>query len=247
MPELTEDNGIIFPKRGKNSPELGPVAVVSGTETDLFVLCDLFGFDADDYQKLFTSRLYVSSSSSGGTSLCGPLVGAPYAVMVIENLIAWGAKTLFFLGWCGSISQPVKIGDIVVATSALIDEGTSGHYQPNENGRAYPSERLTARLSAEMTRAHIKFHSGAIWTTDAIYRETRHKVETYQRLNVLAVEMEISSLCTVAQYRGVDLGALAVVSDELTSFKWRPGFKMKEFKRGRQAACKVIKSVCQKM
>lgn len=244
---MSQNDGIILPKKGKNSPELGPVAVVSGTETDLLVLRELFDVDADDYQKLFTSRLYVSSSSTGGTSLCGPLVGAPYAVMVIENLIAWGARTLFYLGWCGSISQQVKIGDIVVATSALIDEGTSGHYQHNENGRSYPSEGLAARLSAEMTHAQIKFHSGAIWTTDAIYRETRHKVETYQRLNALAVEMEISALFTVASYRDADLAALAVVSDELTSFKWRPGFKMEEFKRGRQAACEVIKNVCQKM
>jgi purine-nucleoside phosphorylase len=106
---------------------------------------------------------------------------------------------------------------------------------------------LVDALTTEMTLAQIKFHSGAIWTTDAIYRETRHKVETYQRLNALAVEMEISSLCTVARYRRVDLGALAVVSDELTSFKWRPGFKIKEFKRGRQAACEAIKCVCQKM
>ena len=60
------NDGIIFPKKGKNSPELGPVAVVSGTETDLLVLRDLFDFDADDYQKLFTSRLYISSSSSAG-------------------------------------------------------------------------------------------------------------------------------------------------------------------------------------
>jgi purine-nucleoside phosphorylase len=151
------------------------------------------------------------------------------------------------LGWCGSISQQVKIGDIVVATSAHIDEGTSGHYQHNENGRSHPSERLVARLSAEMTQAQIRFHSGVIWTTDAIYRETRCKIETFQRRDALAVEMEISSLFTVARYRGVDLVALAVVSDELTSFKWRPGFKMEEFRRGRQAACKVIKDVCQKM
>jgi uridine phosphorylase len=241
------NDGIIIPNKGKNSPELGPVAVVSGTQTDLFLLCELFDINVDDYQNLFTSRLYVPCRSIGAASLCGPLVGAPYAVMVIENLIAWGAQTLFFVGWCGSISQQVKIGDIVMATSAFIDEGTSRHYEHNENGRSYPSERLTARLSAEMTEAQIKFHSGAIWTTDAIYRETRHKVETYQRLDALAVEMEISSLFTVARYRGVDLCALAVVSDELASFKWRPGFKMKEFKRGRQAACEVVKNVCQKM
>lgn len=246
-PGMNTDSGIILPKKGKNSPELGPVAVVAGTETDLFMLSDLFDFDSDDYHKLFTSRLYVSSRAADGTSLCGPLVGAPYAVMVIENLIAWGAETLVFLGWCGSISQQVKIGDIVLATSAFIDEGTSQHYQPNKNNRTYPSERLTTRLSDEMTQAQIEYHSGAIWTTDAIYRETRSKVETFQRRSALAVEMEMSSLFTVARYRGVDLGALAVVSDELTSFKWRPGFKLKEFKHGRQAACQVIKNVCQKM
>ncbi len=239
--------GIIFPKKGKHSPELGPVAVVAGTENDLSLLCELLAINSKDYQKLFTSRLYCANRTDHGIALCGPAVGAPYAVMVVENLIAWGAEKIIYLGWCGSISQQVKIGDIVLATSAFIDEGTSQHYQPNKNNRTYPSERLTTRLSDEMTQAQIKYHSGAIWTTDAIYRETRSKVETFQRRSALAVEMEMSSLFTVARYRGVDLGALAVVSDELTSFKWRPGFKLKEFKHGRQAACQVIKNVCQKM
>jgi uridine phosphorylase len=244
---MNDDNGIIFPKKGKRSPELDPVAVIAGTENDLSLLCRLLEVDPDGYQKLFTSRLYFSSRSASGISLTGPLVGAPYAVMVLENLIAWGAEKIIFLGWCGSISRRVNIGDIVVATSAIIDEGTSGHYQPDEKGRSYPSEWLTAQLSAEVSQTQTQHHSGAIWTTDAIYRETRSKVETYQRCNALAVEMEISALFTVANYRGVDLGALTVVSDELASFKWRPGFKTKEFKRGRQTACEVVKDLCLKM
>ncbi|MGD1970268.1 MAG: nucleoside phosphorylase [Desulfobacterales bacterium] len=247
MIQSDEKKGIIFPKKGKSSPGLGPVAVVSGTETDLFALRELFDFDADDYQKLFTSRLYGADRSARGTALCGPVVGAPYAVMVLENLIAWGAEKIIFLGWCGSISQQVNIGDIVVVTSALIDEGTSGHYLRNEKGQSFPSEGLMNRLMAAFKQAQIKFVSGAVWTTDAIYRETRRKVETYQRYNALAVEMEISALFTVAKYRGVDLSALAIVSDELASFKWRPGFKTSEFKRGRQAACRVIKDLCQQI
>ena len=244
---MNTDSGIIFPKKGKRSPELGPLAVVAGTETDFSLLRELLGFAADDYQKLFTSRLYVSKRSGAGISLCGPLVGAPYAVMVLENLIAWGVEKIIFLGWCGSISRQVNIGDIVVATTAIIDEGTSRHYQPNQNDQSFPSEWLTAHLVAELNKTQIKFHSGPIWTTDAIYRETRRKVETHQRRHVLAVEMEISALFTVANYRDADLGAVAVVSDELASFKWRPGFNTKEFKRGRQTACEVIKTVCQKI
>lgn len=247
MPEMTEEKGIIFPKKGKRSPELGPLAVIAGTETDFSLLRELLGFAADDYQKLFTSHLYVSKRPADGISLCGPLVGAPYAAMVLENLIAWGVEKVIFLGWCGSISRQVNIGDMVVATSAVIDEGTSRHYQPDEIDRSFPSEWLTARLVAELNRTQIKLHSGPIWTTDAIYRETRRKVETYQRRHVLAVEMEISALFTVATHRGADLGAMAVVSDKLASFKWCPGFNTKEFKRGRQTACEVVKSVCQKM
>jgi uridine phosphorylase len=247
MPVMSLNDGIILPKKGKRSPDLGPVAVLAGTETDLFLLCELFDFNADDYQRLFTSRLYVSDKLAAGISLCGPLVGAPYGVMVLENLIAWGAEKIIFLGWCGSISLQVNIGDIVVATLAIIDEGTSRHYQPDEVDRSFPSEWLAARLVAELNQAQIKFRSGPVWTTDAIYRENRHKVETYQRHHVLAVEMEISALFTVAAYRGVDLAALAVVSDELAAFKWLPGFKTSKFKNGRQSACKVIKDLCQKM
>jgi uridine phosphorylase len=240
-------DAIIFPKKGKRSPHLGPVAVIAGTETDLFRLCELLGFDSGTYQKLFTSRLYPANPSSAGISLTGPVVGAPYAVMVLETLIAWGAQKIFFLGWCGSISEKVKIGDIIVATSAIIDEGTSGHYKTNETRVSFPSASMLTTLNDALRQNQANFHNGAIWSTDAIYRETCEKVKYFQRQDAIGVEMEISALFTVAKFRGVDLGAMAVVSDELSSFKWRPGFKMDEFKHGRKTACTVIKDLCRKM
>ena len=47
------DDAIIFPKKGKRSPQLGPVGVIAGTETDLSLLCNLLDFDKTKYQKLF--------------------------------------------------------------------------------------------------------------------------------------------------------------------------------------------------
>lgn len=244
---MAVEDAIIFPKKGKKSPRLGPVAVMAGTETDLVLLCHLLDFEPGAHHNLFTSRLYVSNPSTSGPSLSGPFVGAPYATMVLENLIAWGARKILFLGWCGSISKKLKIGDIIVPSAAIIDEGTSRHYQNDDPPLSYPSERMITRLKAELNQNKIPFHSGAVWSTDAIYRETRKRVEYYQRQEAIAVEMETSALFTVARFRRVDLGAMVVVSDELDSFKWRPGFKMDEFKRGRSAACKVIKDLCQKM
>jgi len=242
-------DAIIVPQKGKRSPQLGPVAVIAGTETDLFQLCKLLDFDGGTYQKLFTSRLYRghANPSAAGVSITGPIVGAPYAVMVLETLIAWGAQKIFFLGWCGSISDMVKIGDIIVATSAIIDEGTSGHYTDNETRISFPSASMLTKLNDALRQNQANFHNGAIWSTDAIYRETCEKVKYFQCQDAIGVEMEISALFTVAKFRGVDIAAMAVVSDELSSFKWRPGFKMDEFKHGRKTACTVIKDLCRKM
>ena len=241
------ENAIIFPKKGKGSPHLGPVAVIAGTQNDLSQLCKLLGFDSGTYHTLFTSRLYIADHALGDVSIAGPAVGAPYAVMVLEMLIAWGARKIIFIGWCGSISKKVQIGDIIIPSAAVIDEGTSRHYQNGASSLSYPSELMLTRLQAEMNLNQIHFHSGKVWSTDAIFRETPEQVEYYQRQGAIAVDMEISALFTVAQFRQVELAAVAVVSDELDSFKWRPGFKMDEFKRGRTAVCKVIKDVCQKM
>ncbi len=246
---MDDTDAIINPKRGKNSPDLGPVAVMAATRPDLLLLCKLFEFSEESFQPLFISRLYHHDAKNGmpGIALAGPFVGAPYAVMLLETLIAWGTRKILFVGWCGSVSETVKIGDIVLPTSALIDEGTSWHYQNKDTQVVYPSDTLLSVLKAGMDQKQIPFHQGPIWTTDAVYRETRYRVSQFQKRGAIGVEMEISALCTVAAFRGIEIAALAIVGDELTSARWRPGFKSDAFKQAREIACRVIIESCQKL
>jgi purine-nucleoside phosphorylase len=242
---LTNYDAIVNPIKSKKSPDIGPVAVMAATEMDLFFLCDLFDFNSDDYRRLFTSRLYTHKSSPGGICLTGPGIGAPYATMMLETLIAWGARRILFLGWCGAISKEVKIGDLVLPTSAIADEGTSRNYGSSDTGPPKPALSMASLVEQVLEDNRVDFHSGKIWTTDAVYRETREKVEDYQQQGVLAVEMETSALFSVAQYRQVELGGILVVSDELSSFKWRPGFRDERFVQGHQTACRMVKESCQ--
>jgi uridine phosphorylase len=163
--------------------------------------------------------------------------------MIAETLIAWGARTLVFVGWCGAVSASVEIGDMVLPTSALIDEGTSRHYLPDIDA-SVPSASLAKKL-AEMCAANgSRPHQGPVWTTDAPYRETHDKVLGYQRQGALAVEMECSALFTVGAFRSAEVAALLVVSDQLSSLTWRPGFKDPRFTRGREATFDVILRLC---
>lgn len=220
---------------------------MAATQADLFFLCDLFHLNKYEYRRVFTSRLYAPNASSDGVCLAGPGIGAPYAAMMLETLICWGARRVLFIGWCGAVSEQVKIGQLVLPTAALVDEGTTRNYVKPKSGQSKPAQSVLSAVEQVLHDNRIPFHSGRIWTTDAVYRETPEKVGNFQQQGILAVEMEVSALFSVAQFRQVELGAILVVSDELSSLKWQPGFKDKRFVAGRQTACRMVKEACQQL
>ncbi|MCP4110644.1 MAG: nucleoside phosphorylase [Desulfobacteraceae bacterium] len=240
---ITCNDAIINPAKGRKSPDIGPVAVMVSSESDLYPLRSLMNLPEDNFKKLMMSRVYVGDESNAGISLTGPVISAPYAVMLLESLIAWGAQKIIYFGWCGSISHDIRIGDIIVPTGAIIDEGTSKHYCADEKEITKPSQVIVEKTKHALKQNSLPFHEGTIWTMDAIYRETREKVEYYQSENVSGVEMELSALFTVGKFRNAELGGILVVSDELASFTWQPGFSNEQFIQARAGVAEVIASM----
>jgi uridine phosphorylase len=245
---MREEDAIVNPIKGKHSPNLGALAVMVGTPSDLDAQCRDLNLDVTAFRPLFTSRLYHLPQDRGGGAfaLTGPLIGAPYAVMVLETLIAWGAREFLFFGWCGSLLPQVKVGDILLPHSALIDEGTSRHYAEPGETLAYPSPRVQGKLETILNDLKLSYHRCRVWSTDAIFRETRQKVRAHQSRGIGAVEMELSALFTVAKFRGVDIGGVLVVSDELSALQWAPGFKTAQFKQARIKLREVITAYVRK-
>jgi uridine phosphorylase len=239
----SDDDALINPQDGVPISGLGPTAVMVSSQADLQLLCRRFRPGQAKETHLFYSRVYRPGAPAG-FSLVGPVIGSPYAVMVLEKMIAGGVKTILFLGWCGAVSPNVNIGDIIVPSGAIIDEGTSRHYDPEPSDLVPPSVVFTEKIRKVFFELNIRFKEGYIWTTDAIYRETREKVLYFQRKGALAVEMEMSALFTVARYRKIQIGGVLVVSDELAGSKWCPGFKTDRFLKSRKRACEVIEAIC---
>jgi uridine phosphorylase len=243
---MTDQNAIINPKRSKGSPQLGPVVLMVATESDLAFICELINIAPSSFRKLYISKLFLDPQKTSNPVVVGPLVGSPYAVMLLETLMAWGARKIIFFGWCGAISARLNIGDVIIPESAIVDEGTSGHYVPDIT-LAEPSPLVSAHARQFFIEADFRFDSGKIWTTDAVFRETREKVLFLQKQSVLAVDMETSSVFTVAKFRGADAAAVLIVSDELSTLKWRPGFKDKRFAQNRRKACRMVMELCQRL
>lgn len=235
------DDPIVSPVRGKHPPLLGSLTLMVSSHRDFKDITGHVGDKNTLTRPVVNSRLCLLNNGGSSFSAAGPVVGASYAVLILESLIAWGAENILFYGWCGAISPDVGIGDIIVPTGACIEEGTSRLYMADEDKPALPSDRLMHRVEHAAQELEITCRPGSIWTTDAVFRETRSKVVHYQEKGVLAVEMELSALFTVARFRKVELAGILVVSDDLSSLTWKPGFKDERFRHGREKAVSIIK------
>jgi uridine phosphorylase len=182
----------------------------------------------------------IRGKETGDLVVFESMVGAPAAAMLAENLIASGVKDILMLGLAGSISDSCKIGDIVVPTWGIREEGTSFHYYPGKE-IATSSKKLNEKIVRCLSKEQAKL--GGVWTTDAPYRETMKKVTAHSHRGVLAVDMETTALMMVAKYRKVDFSAMLVISDELHSGTWVPRFNSAAVERSTLTACQVAKSL----
>ena len=213
---------------------------MAATQLDLARLRQRLTVSDDKGEPLFLSRYYPGVPLPAVFGLAGPFMGAPLAAMLLETLAAWGARRFIFLGWCGALTPSLQSGDVVLPSGAIAEEGTTRAYGGNDRRVPAVSPAFQSALNTHLQASGIDGREGMIWTTDAVFRETADKVRRYRDMGALAVEMELSALFTVGRLLEIELGAVLVVSDELSTLKWRPGFKSERFQTARTAVCEAI-------
>ena len=144
----------------------------------------------------------------------GCAVGAPFAVLVAEQMFASGCQFLISITSSGQILPVAEPPYFILIDKALRDEGTSYHYlAPSAFSAAQPE--MLAKLLALATDAHAAVHVGATWTTDAPYRETEAAIAAHRAAGILAVEMEAAALYAFAQARQHPVACFAHVTNTM--------------------------------
>jgi len=162
--------------------------------------------------------------TGGSVGLAGDFgIGGPIVSVIVEELASLGVTHFFSFGLAGGLQPEGRIGDLVVCTDAIRDEGVSHHYLPPD-AEARPSAAFTEAIAQALTRRNTPFRPGPTWTIDMPYRETADEVRHYRSAGVLTVEMEAAALFAVATVRGVDAASAFVLSDLLGETEWRPEF-----------------------
>lgn len=168
---------------------------------------------SDDWP-CYHTELYTFAFGERAVGIIGCAVGAPFAVLVAEELFASGCELLISLTSAGQITPVGKPPYFVVIDRALRDEGTSYHYAaPSEYSEADP--QLVATASQALRTNGMNAITGASWTTDAPFRETAEAIAAARAKGILAVEMEAAALYAFARAANRKVLCLAHVTNTM--------------------------------
>jgi len=193
--------------------DLNDVALVPGDPGRV----DRIAGHCDDHELVAENREYrvVNATYDGvGLTLCSTGIGAPSTAIAVEELAAVGVETFLRVGTTGALQREIEIGDMVVATAAAKDEGTTKRYE-SATVPAVATHGVVAALLTGASARDETVHVGPIATDDAFYAETEEHVERWEGAGLLAVEMEAAALFTLARRKRLDAGAICTVDGNL--------------------------------
>ena len=162
----------------------------------------------------YHTTLYETTIGGRSVGIIGCAVGAPFAVLVAEQLFAAGCRLLLSVTSAGQIVPRGEPPYFVLIDEALRDEGTSDHYRPPAP-RASLRASLRDALRGAFADVPRPVHVGASWTTDAPFRETPSAIEAAREAGVLAVEMEAAALYAFAEARDRSVVCFAHVTNQM--------------------------------
>ena len=171
--------------------------------------------------------------------IIGRVVGAPFAVLVAEELFASGCQLLISITSAGQILPVGQPPYVILIERALRDEGTSYHYLPPAP-YSYLHPLLQEMVSEHWDHGSVPLHIGASWTTDAPFRETEKSIAQRRAESILAVEMEAAALYALAQARRYQIIYFAHVTNQM-------GQTEGDFEKGEAAGSETALSVVSQM
>jgi uridine phosphorylase len=231
---FTPQNLLREARRQKGLPQGNvPAVCVLDPDGDLVDHLQASGWaEPDSTWACYHTTLATFVRDGVGCGILGRVVGAPFAVLVAEELFASGCQLLISVTSAGQIVPVGRPPYVVLIDKALRDEGTSYHYLP-PSPFSYLQPGLRVAICTHWDHTHLPLHVGASWTTDAPFRETAAMIEMCRRAGILAVEMEAAALYALAETKRLDILCFALVTNHM-------GQSASDFEKGEASGSQTL-------
>lgn len=147
------------------------------------------------------------------TAINGGRFAADTAITT-ELLCSARAQHMIRIGSCGALREDIKIGDLVVVEGAIRGEGVTPYYVDKDFKTRADTKLGQSLLDVAKNSGHT-VHTGLVWSTDAILRETREHVGRAVEQGAIAVDMVSSVFLTICQLYKIPAVVILAVSDNV--------------------------------
>lgn len=131
---------------------------------------------------------------------------------VIEVNWITGASKFIMFGSAGSLDSEATNGKFVIPTESYREDGLSYNYAVPADYIEIKNSDVVKRIFDELKLPSIQ---GMVWTTDALYRETKAKLKARKAEGCIAVEMELAGVESVCDFYGWNVYDFLVTGDVL--------------------------------
>jgi uridine phosphorylase len=181
----------------------------------------------DAEEKAFNREYRTFTGHVSGTpvSSCSSGIGGPSVAIAVEELAQLGVHTFLRVGTCGALQPGIRMGDLLIATGAVRNEGTPDGYVPKD----YPAiadHAIVAACVEAARAAGVRHHVGVVRSVDSLYPELtpdrmpraaalREEIEVWKRARVIGSDMESATLMIVSSLLGLRAGTILLCVDEV--------------------------------
>ena len=137
-------------------------------------------------------------------------IGGPSAAIAVEELANSGAQVVIRVGSCGAYNSGVEIGDVVIPSGVVREDGTSKAYI-SPSYPAVPDLQVLCALIKAAKDLHIPFHVGIGLSHDIFYARSNELVKFWSEQGVIAADMESACVLTVGRMRNLQAGTVLTV------------------------------------
>jgi uridine phosphorylase len=195
------------------SQDIGKYVIVPGTPDRLTALVKNIKNPMKNFSFMEHTMYTGEYDGVRVTALNGGMFSANTAITT-EIVCSIRAENIIRLGSCGALREDIKVGDLILASASIRGEGVTPYYV-DSSFVTEPDSQLTGALSKAAKKLGTTLHTGKVWSTDALLRETKELVEEKAAAGAIAVDMVSSAVLTIAQLNKIKAASLLAVSDNV--------------------------------
>ncbi len=206
------------PHIGAKEGEIAEKVIMAGDPLRAKFMAETFLENPVLYNSVRGMLGYTGTYKGKRVSVQGHGMGIPsIGIYTYELFNFYGVKSIIRTGSAGAFHPDLKLGDVVIGMGSCTDSNYGAQYNLPGTFAPIADFDLVRKAAAKAEELGVSYKVGNLLASDVFYGDNADSWKAWQKMGVLAVEMEATALYMNAARSGNKALAICTISDSLVT------------------------------